>query len=175
MLSETSLMNFQIVLRLLRSRCTHSRTRERRAPIRPDMLIGLIVVCAASSLVRSIVQRPLQQSSSPSLPIHGSARTAVQMAEKATHVFSPLNTPANYTEMLANAAPDAYSVIKWQAPYCRSCKQPSSLMDQLADELPSATFYSMDLIQDGKAAGKRMLKFFKVRVESSSSQCGCWL
>lgn len=101
------------------------------------------------------------------------------MAEKATsvwtHVFSPLNTPANYTEMLANAAPDAYSVIKWQAPYCRSCKQPSSLMDQLADELPSATFYSMDLIQDGKAAGKRMLKFFKVRVESSSSQCGCWL
>ena len=82
-------------------------------------------------------------------------------ANEITRTLIPLGTPANYTAMLANASENSYSVIKWQAPYCRSCKAHSPLLDRIASELPSAEFYSMDLIRDGKAAGKRMLKFFK--------------
>ena len=91
-----------------------------------------------------------------------SAARPVASAEAGfTSEFTPLGTPANFTAMLGNASASTYSVIKWQAPYCRSCKEPSALLDRLATELPPANFYSMDLVQDGKAAGKRMLKCFK--------------
>ena len=101
-------------------------------------------------------------------PMHLPRRfTAARMAiaaEPMQPTFSALGTPANYTSTLAAKRPEEYSVIKWQAPYCRSCKKPSKLLERHASELPETTqFYSMDLLMDRKAAGRRMAQFFRQR------------
>ena len=77
--------------------------------------------------------------------------------------FIPLQTPAEYEEMLLNVDVNAISIIKYGSPYCRSCKKPSPLLESYMEAWPDATVYSMQLIRDGKAAGKRMLRFFKER------------
>lgn len=77
--------------------------------------------------------------------------------------FRPLGSPANFTALLDDAAPDSVSVIKFQAPYCRTCRASSPLLDRVAKQYPQARFYSMDLVRNGKAAGERMNRFFKER------------
>lgn len=78
--------------------------------------------------------------------------------------FYPLESPANYSELLENAPIQAISVIKYQAPFCRACREPSELCQTIAATYPSATFYSVDLpMNRRKAAGKRMAAFFKER------------
>ena len=78
-------------------------------------------------------------------------------------IFVPLGSPQNYTELLENAEDNSVSVIKFQAPYCRTCRATSPLLDRVCKQHPEARFYSMDLARDGKAAGERMNKFFKER------------
>ena len=78
-------------------------------------------------------------------------------------IFVPLGSPQNYTELVENAAKDTVSVIKFQAPYCRTCRGVSPLLDRVCKQHPEAKYYSMDLARDGKAAGERMNKFFKER------------
>lgn len=54
-------------------------------------------------------------------------------------------------------------MIKFQAPYCRTCRGVSPLLDRVCKQHPEAKYYSMDLARDGKAAGERMNRFFKER------------
>ena len=77
--------------------------------------------------------------------------------------FRPLGSPANFTALIDGAAPDSVSVIKFQAPYCRTCRASSPLLDRVAKQYPQARYYSMDLVRNGKAAGERMNRFFKER------------
>ena len=78
--------------------------------------------------------------------------------------FVPLGSPANYTELIAAAdGTDAISVIKFQAPFCRTCRATSPLLDRVAKDYPQAKYYSMDLVRNGKAAGERMNKFFRAK------------
>ena len=65
--------------------------------------------------------------------------------------------------MIDELAPDQISVIKYQSPFCRSCRQHSPMLDALQEQNPEAVFYTMDLRIDGKAAGNRMKKFFAER------------
>ena len=74
--------------------------------------------------------------------------------------FVPLPTPAAYAELLANVAPDEISVVKFQSPNCRSCRQPSAKLQHLTEAHPHATFYTLDLVINGKAAGRHMKAFF---------------
>lgn len=143
----------------------------RRSPVHLFVLWQLAVASAWSSPStphrapgsaprRVTVRRAL----SPTAAVTSKPSVAAAAAAVQSLAFAPLGTPANYTEVLSSTPSDAYSVIKWQAPYCRSCKEPSPTLDRLRDELgPEASYYSMDLIRDGKAAGKRMAKFFKER------------
>ena len=75
--------------------------------------------------------------------------------------FKVLATPAEYEELLAGAAAEEVSVIKFQAPWCRTCRATAPLLDRKARKYPNASFYSIDLVRDGKAAGERMNKFFQ--------------
>ena len=77
--------------------------------------------------------------------------------------FMQLGTPANYSSLVENAAADSISVIRWQAPYCRACREQSPQLTRIREQWPQAQFYSMDLIRNGKAAGERMCRFFKER------------
>ena len=82
--------------------------------------------------------------------------------------FNVLATPADHATLLERAAPDEISVIKYQAPWCRTCRQTAPLLDRKAkkyakDASTSLSFYSMDLVRDGKAAGERMNTFFKAK------------
>lgn len=94
---------------------------------------------------------------------------AVEMKIPPIHslVFAKLGSPANYTTTLAEAEDDQVSVIKWQAPYCRTCRATSPLLDRAAKQFPTARFYSMDLERNGKAAGERMANFFKEKKVTS--------
>ena len=91
------------------------------------------------------------------------AADAAKSTAAASISFSALATPNDYRELLANAAPSDVSVIKYQSPLCRSCRQPSQALDELAQEWPQASYYTLDLLIDGKAAGRRMKALFKER------------
>ena len=78
--------------------------------------------------------------------------------------FTPLATPAAYESLLAEASPADVTIIKFQSPFCRSCRRPSKLLDDYEEQFgENAKFYSIDLVIDGKAAGRRMKAFFKDR------------
>jgi thiol-disulfide isomerase/thioredoxin len=96
-------------------------------------------------------------------PIRASLPAIIMMAPPpiASRYFSPLGSPANYTQLIESAPSDTVSVIKFQAPYCRTCRKTSPLLDRVAKQYPQARFYSMDLVRDGKAAGERVNRFFK--------------
>ena len=79
----------------------------------------------------------------------------------ASKFFEPLESPANYTHLIDTSAADVVSVIKFQAPFCRTCRATSPLLDRVAKQYPEANYYSMNLNRNGKAAGERMNKFFK--------------
>jgi thiol-disulfide isomerase/thioredoxin len=75
--------------------------------------------------------------------------------------FVPLGSPVNYTALTEHADEDTVSVFKFQAPYCRTCRASSPLLDRVAKQFPQAKYYSLDLMRDGKATGERMNRFFK--------------
>ena len=85
--------------------------------------------------------------------------------------FTPLSTPAEFNEAIATASSDCISVVKYQAPWCRTCRATSPLLDRaldrVAERLPNRTgnvrLYSLELVRNGKAAGERMNNFFKSR------------
>ena len=77
--------------------------------------------------------------------------------------FAPLGSPQNYTQMLERAPAQSVSVVKFQAPFCRTCRATSPLLDRVAKQYPEANFYSMDLVRNGKAAGERMKEFYQAR------------
>ena len=77
--------------------------------------------------------------------------------------FTDLETPANLTAVLADAVEGEISVIKFQAPWCRTCRAMAPLLDRTAKKWPRASYYSLTLQRNGKAAGERMYKFFRSR------------
>ena len=80
--------------------------------------------------------------------------------------FASLPTPAAFEAALAEASSDnSISLIKFGAPYCRSCRAldvPGSRLDAIVTErYPSAGLFALELVRNGKAAGERMFKHYK--------------
>jgi hypothetical protein len=70
-----------------------------------------------------------------------------------------LATPAAYDQLLQVAAPDKVNVIRYGAPWCRSCRTIGpSLQEFIIDRWPSASVYELSLVRNGKAAGERMYR-----------------
>ena len=75
-----------------------------------------------------------------------------------------LPTPAVYEELLREAAPSDVTVVRYGAPWCRSCRTIGPELQALAAaRWAAATFYEMSLVRDGKAAGERMYRHYKAR------------
>lgn len=75
-----------------------------------------------------------------------------------------LPTPAVYEELLREAAPTDVTVVRYGAPWCRSCRTIGPELQALAAaRWPTVTFYEMSLVRDGKAAGERMYRHYKAR------------
>ena len=74
--------------------------------------------------------------------------------------FSPLSSPDNFTATLKSARRDQITVVKFQAPWCRTCRAMAPKLDSIAKKFPTASYYSIESIRNGKAAGERMHKFF---------------
>ncbi len=72
--------------------------------------------------------------------------------------FAPLETPAAYQELLSGASNQSISVIKFISPSCRTCRAAGPKLDAVAKRWPGASFYSLELVRNGKMAGKRSLK-----------------
>lgn len=79
----------------------------------------------------------------------------------ASKFFVPLESPKNYTDIVEGSAADTVSIIKFQAPFCRTCRATSPLLDRVAKQYPDAQYYSMNLVRNGKAAGEKMNRFFR--------------
>ena len=77
--------------------------------------------------------------------------------------FKALASPDEYESLLEKASPNDISIIKFQAPWCRTCRAAAPLLDRKAKKYPNANFFSIDLVRDGKAAGERMNRFFQSR------------
>ena len=74
--------------------------------------------------------------------------------------FSPLSSLDNFTATLKSARRNQITVVKFQAPWCRTCRAMAPKLDSIAKKFPTATYYSIESIRNGKAAGERMHKFF---------------
>ena len=77
--------------------------------------------------------------------------------------FVSLTSPGNLTEALAGAASDVVTVVKYQAPWCRTCRAMAPLLDRQAKKHQELRYFSLECRRDGKAAGERMHKFFVER------------
>ena len=77
--------------------------------------------------------------------------------------FVSLTSPGNLTEALAGAASDMVTVVKYQAPWCRTCRAMAPLLDRQAEKHQELRYFSFECRRDGKAAGERMHKFFVER------------
>ena len=79
--------------------------------------------------------------------------------------FMPLGSPANFTALLVakEAAGDQITVIKYQAPWCRTCRAMGPRLDRVAKAFPFAEYYSLEAVRNGKAAGERMHELFLSR------------
>ena len=83
--------------------------------------------------------------------------------------FEALSSPDNFGDTIQKARRNQITVVKFQAPWCRTCRAMAPKLDSVAKRYPSAKYYSIESIRNGKAAGERMHKFFMshnaVRVE----------
>ena len=90
--------------------------------------------------------------------------------------FTPLSSPSNFTTLLEGARDDQVTVVKFQAPWCRTCRAMAPKLDKIARAYPTAAYYSIESVRNGKAAGERMHKFFlsrnAVRVRRPRSHAG---
>ena len=59
--------------------------------------------------------------------------------------FTPLPDPSAYEELIAGLGDDAVSVIKFQAPWCRTCHMAKPKLNYAAKQYPRARFYSVTL------------------------------
>ena len=76
-----------------------------------------------------------------------------------------LPTPAAYETLLTSrASSEAITIVRYGAPWCRSCRTFGSELQALAlDRHPTGFVHEMSLVRDGKAAGERLFKHFKER------------
>jgi hypothetical protein len=93
-----------------------------------------------------------------------------QTAEKqsAPLGFVPLRSPDEYRELLAAAASDAITVVKFEADYCRTCRAAAPKLryqvNRFAERNPQAQFFAMELRRkDSTAAREAMVECFKLR------------
>ena len=68
--------------------------------------------------------------------------------------YTPLESSQAYEKMLAEAEEDSISIVKFTAPWCRTCIATASKLDKVAKDYPSANFYSLD-------CGVRLKLYFK--------------
>jgi thiol-disulfide isomerase/thioredoxin len=63
-----------------------------------------------------------------------------------------LTTPKVYEELLSTAPDNAVSIVRYGAPWCRSCRTIGpDLQEFAATRWPAATFYQIELVRNGKA------------------------
>ena len=103
---------------------------------------------------------PLRRLCRPAPPTSQPLRTSRITAAQERY-YTPLATPEEYAELLATACNDTVSVIRFTAPWCRTCMAARPKLDQVAKRWPDASFYSLELVRNGKRAGERMNAFFK--------------
>ena len=89
----------------------------------------------------------------PGLHMHHGARTAFRASVRMS-VYIPLESSAAYEKMLSEADEDSISIVKFTAPWCRTCAATASKLDKVAKEYPTANFYQLD-------CGVRMKVYFK--------------
>ena len=82
--------------------------------------------------------------------------------------FQTLASPSEYEELLATAASDAITVVKFEADYCRTCRAAAPKLryrvNRFAEQNPQARFYSMELKKKTTAAEREaMAEYFKLR------------
>ena len=132
----------------------------------PIALLAAPLCCALlGAHGRTCVQRRL---SGPSM----SSRKPKGLPPIASRHFTPLDSPANITALLTSAGEDTVSVVKYQAPWCRTCRALAPRLDKALDRVArrwpnsspaAARLYSLELVRNGRAAGERMNKYFKSR------------
>lgn len=76
---------------------------------------------------------------------------------------SSLQNPSNYTAVIDQAQPDQITVIKFQARWCHTCRAMAPKLDSVAKRYPSAQYFVVESLRNGKAAGERMHSFFVSR------------
>ena len=131
-------------------------------PRSPGGMIPLPAIAALAAFHCSICAPPQLRATQPAAAKRYRCASIVgKIAPIVSQYFTPLGTPANYTELVTTANNDSIYVVKFQAPFCRTCRATSPLLDRVAKQHPEAKFFSMDLARDGKAAGERMHRFFK--------------
>jgi len=78
-------------------------------------------------------------------------------------LFISLTSPSNLTAVLEAVADDEVTVVKYQAPWCRTCRAMAPVLDKQAKKYGDLNYYSLECYRNGKAAGERMHKFFVER------------
>ena len=87
-------------------------------------------------------------------PSGGPPRTApVTASQQQRQRYTPLATPADYAATLAAASNRTVSVVRFAAPWCRTCLAARPKLDAVARRWPDADFYSLELVRNGKRAG----------------------
>ena len=132
----------------------------------PIALLAAPLCCALlGAHGRTCVQRRLHDPSMSSKKPRG-------LPPIASRHFTPLDGPANITALLTSAGEDTVSVVKYQAPWCRTCRALAPRLDKALDRVArrwpdsspaAARLYSLELVRNGRAAGERMNKYFKSR------------
>jgi len=75
-----------------------------------------------------------------------------------------LPTPNAYQQLLQRAYPEDVTIVRYGAPWCRSCRTIGpSLQEYAAERYPTGRFYELSLVRNGKAAGERMYRHYKSR------------
>ena len=68
-------------------------------------------------------------------------------------LFISLTSPSNLTAVLEAVADDEVTVVKYQAPWCRTCRAMAPVLDKQAKKYGDLNYYSLECYRNGKAAG----------------------
>ena len=63
--------------------------------------------------------------------------------------FRPLPSPAALGAILDDASVDGISVVKYTAPWCRTCRAAEAKLGFIAKQHPTASFYELTVDKDG--------------------------
>lgn len=98
---------------------------------------------ATPAMTLAAVGRPPAAASSPDSNSGPNASSAVGVASAPAEVVVPITSFDEYMDMLTASA-ERVAVLKFFAPWCRSCRAIAPKVARLAHEFPEITFYEID-------------------------------